>query len=176
MSWKLAPALDQLFDDVNAKWPNRSKASDGTIGDAAHSARKSEHNPNRDPDDDVPDGYVTAADITKAGLDVARLLASLIGDKRVWYVIHAGKIWSRTYDFRERPYTGSNPHTGHVHVSLRQTRAACDDRSPWFATKPQIPVIPPSPETPFQRMARVASQRLRRIRQLQKRLRRAKRN
>lgn len=172
MSWTLAPALDQLFDDVNRLWPTRSKALDGTIGDAAHAARKSEHNPNREPGDDVPDGYVTAADITKAGADVARLLAALIGDKRVWYVIHNGKIWSRTYDFRERPYTGSNPHTGHVHVSLRQTRAACDDRSPWFATKPQIPVVP---ETPFQRMARLASQRLRRIRQLQKRLRRAKR-
>lgn len=173
MAWKLAPALDQLFDDVNRLWPTRSKAIDGTIGDAAHSARKSEHNPNRDPDDDVPNGYVTAADITKAGVDVARLLAALIGDKRVWYVIHSGSIWSRTYDFAKRPYNGSNPHTSHIHVSLRQTKAACDDRTPWFGAKP---VTPKTPETPYQRVRRIAAQRLRKIRNLQKRLRRAKRN
>lgn len=173
MSWTLAPALDQLFDDVNRLWPTRSKALDGTIGDAAHSARKSEHNPNREPGDDVPDGYVTAADITKSGVDVARLLAALIGDKRVWYVIHAGSIYSRTYGFAKRAYTGSNPHTSHIHVSLRQTREACDDRSPWFGSKPAAPVVK---ETPYQRATRIAGQRLRKIRNLQKRLRRAKRN
>lgn len=173
MSWKLAPALDQLFDDVNRLWPTRSKALDGTIGDAAHAARKSEHNPNREPGDDVPDGYVTAADITKAGVDVARLLAALIGDKRVWYVIHDGRIYSRTYDWVARYYTGSNPHTHHVHVSLRQTKSACDDRSPWLTNTGRIPV---PVETPLQRARRIASQRLRRIRNLTKRLRRAKRN
>lgn len=166
-TWKLAPALDQLFRDVNREWPKRSKAVDGTIGDAAHSARKSEHNPNREPDDDVPDGYVTAADITVAGLDVARLLDVLIGERRVWYVIHRGRIYSRTYGFTSRPYTGSNPHNAHVHVSLRQTKDACNDTSPWF--KPSVPAVP---ETPFQRATRIAAQRLKKIRNLKKRLRR----
>jgi hypothetical protein len=173
MSWKLAPALDALFDEVNREWPNRSKSSDGTIGDASHSARKSEHNPNREPGDDVPDGYVTAADITKAGLDMPRLLKALIGDHRVWYVIHDGRIYSRTYDWVARTYTGSNPHTHHVHVSLRQTKSACDDRSSWLANTAPIPV---PVETALQRARRIASQRLRRIRNLTKRLRRAKRN
>lgn len=169
MAWKLAPALEALFSDVNDVWPNRSKASDGTIGDQAHAARKSEHNPNRDPDDDVPDGYVTAADITKAGVDMPRLLKALIGDKRVWYVIHDRKIWSRTYGWKERPYTGSNPHTAHVHVSLVQTRAACNDKSSWL-----IPNPGPAKETPYRRVARIAHQRMKRIRNLQKRIRRLK--
>ena len=48
MSWTLAPALVQLRQELNARWPGRSKASDGTIGDAAHKARVSEHNPDAD--------------------------------------------------------------------------------------------------------------------------------
>lgn len=170
MAWKLAPALDQLFKEVNARWPRRDKSTDGTIGDDSHSARKSEHNPNRDPSDNVPDGYVTAADIDVTGIDVARLKAALIGDKRVWYVIHDRKIYSRTNDFRALAYAGSNPHTSHVHVSLVQTKAACNDTSSWGLT-----IAPKPVETPYQRMARIAHQRMDKIRNLQKRLKRAKR-
>lgn len=163
MAWELAPALKALISDVNQEWPNRSKDLDGTIGDAAHAARKSEHNPNREPGDDVPDGYVTAADITAEGIDTGRLIDVLIRDPRVWYVIHKGRIYSRTYGFANRAYTGSNPHTGHIHVSLVQTRKACDDQSDWLAGRK---------ETPYERVRRIAAQRLRRIRNLKRRLRR----
>lgn len=163
MAWELAPALKALISDVNQEWPNRSKALDGTIGDAAHAARKSEHNPNREPGDDVPDGYVTAADITAEGINTGRLIDVLIRDPRVWYVIHKGRIYSRTYGFADRAYTGSNPHTGHIHVSLVQTRKACDDQSDWLAGRE---------ETPYERVRRIAAQRLRRIRNLNRRLRR----
>lgn len=131
MSWKLAPSLTVLFEEVNAEWPRRDKRSDGTIGDAAHSARTSQHNPNRDPGDDVPDGMVTAADIDRDGIDVPRLLDVLIGDPRVWYVIHDRRIWSRTHNWKPRPYGGSNPHTTHIHVSLNQNRESVGDVSPW---------------------------------------------
>lgn len=163
MAWKLAPALAALISDVNQEWPNRSKALDGTIGDEAHAARRSEHNPNREPGDDVPDGYVTAADITAEGIDTGRLIDVLIRDPRVWYVIHKGRIYSRTYGFANRAYTGSNPHTGHIHVSLVQTRKACDDQADWLAGRK---------ETPYERVRRIAAQRLRRIRNLKRRLRR----
>lgn len=163
MAWELAPALEALFRDVNREWPSRSKASDGTIGDAAHAARKSEHNPNREPDDDVPDGYVTAADITSSGIDADRLIKAMIADPRTWYVIHRGRIHSRTYGFANRPYTGSNPHNGHVHISLVQTREACNSTAAWLAPK--------RTETPFQRATRIAAQRLRKIRRLRRRLR-----
>lgn len=163
MSWKLAPALAALIADVNHLWPARDKSYDGTIGDAAHAARKSEHNPNRDPSDDVPDGYVTAADITSNGIDVDRVIATLIADPRVWYVIHNRVIRSRTYGFKAQAYNGTNPHTHHVHVSLNQNRKSCDDTSPWF--KPAVK------ETPYQRVARIAHQRLVKIRNLQKKLR-----
>lgn len=163
MSWKLAPALAALISDVNHLWPARDKSYDGTIGDAAHAARKSEHNPNRDPSDDVPDGYVTAADITSNGIDVDKLIKTLVADPRVWYVIHERVIRSRTYGFKVQAYNGANPHTHHVHVSLNQNRKSCDDTSQWFK--------PATVETPYQRVARIAHQRLVKIRNLQKKLR-----
>lgn len=169
MAWKLAPALDALFDEINEAWPKRDKSTDGTVGDTSHAARKSEHNPNRDPGDDVPDGMVTAADIDKDGIDVARLLDALIGDQRVWYVIFNRSIISRTNDWRKIAYSGSNPHTGHIHVSLRQTRAACNDTSSWgIAKKP----APPKKETHYERLVRIAAQRYKKIKNLQKQLRR----
>lgn len=162
MAWKLAPALAALISDVNQEWPDRDKSYDGTIGDAAHAARKSEHNPNRDPEDDVPDGYVTAADITSAGVNVDRLINAMVNDPRTWYVIHAGVIRSRTYGFTHRAYTGADPHAHHIHISLMQNAKACNDTADWLAGKPS--------ETPYQRLARIAAQRLRKIRRLRKRL------
>jgi peptidoglycan hydrolase-like protein with peptidoglycan-binding domain len=110
--YRLAPALDRLFDEIDQVWPARSKASDGWIGDTSHQARKSEHNPDGR-------GIVHAIDITTAGIDKARVLKALIGHPAVWYVINDGRIWSRTYGWKARRYTGANPHTKHIHVSIR---------------------------------------------------------
>src|SRR5690242_2829053 len=46
--WYLNPFLTSWRGQVNGFFPKRGKASDGTIGDAAHSARTSEHNPDTD--------------------------------------------------------------------------------------------------------------------------------
>jgi hypothetical protein len=109
---KLAGSLDRLFDEIDQAWPSRSRVSDGWRGDAAHQARKSEHNPDGR-------GIVHAIDITTAGIDKARTLKALIGHPAVWYVIHDGRIWSRTYGWKARRYTGANPHAHHIHVSIR---------------------------------------------------------
>ncbi len=138
-SWHLAPSLDQLGDELDAKYPNRSKTYDGTIGDAAHAARASEHNPDRDPDP-MPLGAVSARDVTAKGIDVQDLLDAAIGDPRVWYVIYRGTIWSRTHGWKARRYTG-DPHTFHVHISLVQSKTAHDSRARWL-TPTAIPVSP----------------------------------
>lgn len=142
-AWSLAPSLAALRAEVDALWPDRSKASDGTIGDAAHAASKSEHNPVGSPGGPQfgTPGSVHAIDLTREGLDVERLLRAVVGDPRVWYVIHAGKIWSKTHGWAEQPYTGSNPHTTHVHVSLRaddqaDALKAEADVLPWFKPEP----------------------------------------
>jgi hypothetical protein len=130
MSYYLAPSLVALRDEVNARWPGRSKASDGWIGDTSHSARKSDHNPDWD-----AGGVVRAIDVTKAGIDMGAFLAAVIGDPRVWYVIHDGHIYSRTYGWERRRYTGANKHTIHAHVSIRHGRAYETDTSRWLAAE-----------------------------------------
>lgn len=143
-SWTLAPALVVLGKELDKAWPNRDRTSDGTLGDAAHAARQSEHNPNRDPNDDVPDGYVTARDIDTDGIPVNKVLNKLIGDSRVWYVIHNRTIWSKTYGWKARAYTGADPHTGHIHVSLNQNKKSLDSKAAWGL----ITVTPPAPKPP----------------------------
>ncbi len=173
--WFLAPSLDALRDEVDARWPNRSTVSDGTIGDAAHSARVSQHNPNDDPNDAVPDGAVTAIDITSTNATLRdAVLEAAIGDDRVWYVINRGHIWSRTHGWAKQDYDGSNPHNGHIHISLRQTGSAVKDRSSWGIRKSApAPKPEPKPEPSEQRIAKLSprtkpGKRWRQVRVLQR--------
>ena len=126
---RLCYSLAQLRSQVNDAFPNRNKASDGWIGDAAHAASNSEHNPNRA-------GVVRALDITHdpaGGVDGHRLAADVIAelDRRgvSAYVIFAGRIRS-TILMRGiwRRYNGSNPHNTHVHVSYI---TGYDNRAAW---------------------------------------------
>ena len=43
--WYAAPSLVTLRKEVDARWPGRSRASDGVIGDTRHAARTNSHNP-----------------------------------------------------------------------------------------------------------------------------------
>lgn len=122
--WRLAKSLEKLRSQINAAHPTRSKASDGSIGDAAHSSRASDHNPDSQ-------GRVCAIDVTHDpanGVDGKELSKSLIADSRMKYVIFAGKIFkARTKKWET--YTGPNKHDKHVHVSVQA--ASADDAKPW---------------------------------------------
>lgn len=144
--WKLAPSLDDLIDEVDARWPKRSKSFDGSIGDLAHAARSSEHNPDHDPDP-MPAGLVSALDITKdSAAQMEELRKKLIADPRTWYVIHNGKIYSRTHGFKAQAYNGANAHEHHLHVSLMQTAAGAK-AGPWkVAVKAPVPPTKPDPK------------------------------
>lgn len=117
MAWRVAKSLLILRDQINALAPNRNKAADGTIGDAAHSASKSDHNPNSA-------GVVTAMDIThdpRNGVDAGKIARKLAAsrDPRIKYIISNGEILSATVSpWQWRKYTGSNPHDRHFHVSV----------------------------------------------------------
>lgn len=126
----LAPSLVVLRDEINALYPRRDKASDGWLGDAAHQARPSSHNPNAE---GVVRALDTDIDDNDPGHDLrAEILRAAIGDPRVWYVISNGVIYSRTHGFEPRAYTGPNGHFHHVHVSLIEERWAWLDTSPWI--------------------------------------------
>jgi hypothetical protein len=141
MSAYLAPSLVRLRAEINARWPNRSKVSDGWIGDPAHGKRVSDHNP--DPASSPP-GIVRALDVTVGGIDRKALIRDLIKHPATRYVISDGVIYSRRYGFAPRAYTGSNPHRTHVHVSILQTPAAASSRARWL-TPVRSPSLPPLP-------------------------------
>lgn len=119
MAWRLAFSLSKLRKQINELSPNRLKVSDGTIGDTAHSNRKSDHNP-----DDG--GVVRGLDLTHDpahGVDSQKLAEALLAsrDPRIKYVISNGKIASGRHGpdpWKWRKYTGSNPHNHHVHISV----------------------------------------------------------
>lgn len=110
---RLAGSLVNLFAEIDARWPNRGKGSDGWIGDRAHQARRSDHNPDSR-------GIVHAIDITRSPWTADIIIAACIRDDRpTSYVIHNRLIWTRSRNWEARRYTGSNPHTGHIHVSIQ---------------------------------------------------------
>ena len=145
MEWQLAPALDKLRKQVNERWPMRNKSSDGTIGDASHSSRDSDHNPN-------PAHYVCALDLTHdpgSGMDSYALAEVLLAsrDPRIEYIISNRKIASsHVQPWKWRKYSGKNPHDHHVHVSVKQDAKRYGDPSSWdLAAKP----MPPPSNKPY---------------------------
>lgn len=147
MAAHLAPSLVRLRDEINRAFPYRDKASDGWLGDAAHAARKSDHNVNARGLVDALDTDVDDHDPRK---DLRALLVkAAIKHPATNYVISNGKIYSRDHGFTERTYTGSNKHTKHVHVSILQTVAAEQHRRPWYLLTGGVP---PSPQFRYTRL------------------------
>jgi hypothetical protein len=126
---------------VNERWPQRSKASDGAIGDTAHARTASDHNPNHD-------GIVCALDITHDptnGPDIEQLGTYLANHPHpdCKYLIFNRKLASRLTMWQTRPYTG-DPHTNHLHISVGigpdgKSRQPYDDTTPWLTTTPPPP-------------------------------------
>lgn len=136
MNWRLAYSLQQLRTEIDSVYPQRNKASDGAIGDAAHQNRSSDHNPWVPP---PTGGVVTAIDITHdpdGGVDCDKLATylrnrALAGDRRIKYIIWERRISSTTASWAWRAYNGINPHTRHLHLSVAPTLSLADDRANW---------------------------------------------
>jgi hypothetical protein len=155
MAWRTAIALDEYRNEVNRRFPNRSKATDGTIGDNAHAGQGqgSDHNPwvMRN-----GVGVVRAFDLThdpRNGVDCEKLSDYLFelgkaGDARLrnqGYIIF--NDWITNPDWRSwRRYGGSNPHTSHMHISFSVD--GFDNRGDWSKAFAGIVVPGPTPTTP----------------------------
>jgi hypothetical protein len=116
VTWRVALSLLVLRDQIDALYPGRNKESDGTIGDAAHQAQQSDHNPDSQ-------GIVHALDITHDpahGLDIELLSDSLVAsrDERISYIIANELITGPAYDWKWNNYDGSDPHINHLHLSV----------------------------------------------------------
>jgi len=163
---KLAPCLVKLIDEIDARAPGRDRRSDGSIGDRAHAARTSDHNPNAQ-------GIVTALDITD---DPGNLAADLVYDRddfdpdvlfehlrrrrdpRVKYLISDDRVCSSygSQAWQWRTYTGPNPHDRHAHISVLADKV--NDISTWFPEDQEDDMTPEQ----AQQLADIA-ERVRRI-------------
>lgn len=130
-NYYLARSLVQLRNEVNSIWPGRSKVSDGWIGDAAHSSRTSDHNPDWGLTGPRR-GVVRALDVTTSGINPELLLKHTTNDSRVAYVIYNRRIYQHSSGWQ--PYKGSNPHTNHIHISIRKTSTAETNTKLWFGS------------------------------------------
>ena len=146
MGWRVAKSLDTLLGQINALSPNRDKSSDGGIGNAEHASRSSDHNPWVM---DANVGIVTARDFTNDpahGVNSQDLADTLVAsrDPRIKYVISNRKICSGSGQDKPawvwRPYTGTNPHNHHCHVSVKSDKPHYDSTVPWEITlgKPTV--------------------------------------
>ena len=139
MAVSAAPACKAALAEATRLWPKRSTASDGILPSAAHSIQnpKSDHELGNAFDlTNDPAVGCNAHDLAEA--------IRLRNDARVKYVISARRIWTPAISRTWRPYTGSNPHTSHIHVSIHAT--ARNSTGLWFpaATPKSEPAQPTS--------------------------------
>lgn len=137
MGYYLAPSLEVLRAEINARWPNRDRKSDGWIGDIGHQGTKSDHNPNSR-------GSVDAIDIDEDGIDIWAVFAAIKKHPSARYFIYERKLYHRLRGWKAENYTGVNPHDKHAHLSIEQDRDAEEDRRSWGIAKAK----PAKPSTP----------------------------
>lgn len=128
--WQLTKGLQNLRAQANARWPNRDHASDGTIGDAAHQAETSGHNPDdtvgsrpawggdADTDPEVR-AFDMDSDLREPGTSAQMLvdhLRSLPGlSSVIRYMIYDHKMYHSRDGFAPTAYTGASGHEEHIH-------------------------------------------------------------
>jgi hypothetical protein len=147
MTYYLSKAGETLRAQIDARWPDRGKASDGWLGDTSHQAAASDHNPDysaggvvraidvdgsltgRDTWDTVKDAWTLANQLRQAMID---------GERRISYIIAwdpedgADYIASMNPAYQPlgnwRAYTGAS-HQNHLHISF--TSAGDRDGAPF---------------------------------------------
>jgi hypothetical protein len=137
MAWENTEASESLLAEFNYLAPGRDKASDGTIGDAAHKASSSDHNVDDGPGqgatpsedaDSIPETHALDVDSSgqwPVGWSMERCVQIMLSLARagrlpgLQNIIYRRRIWSRSWGWTERTYTGSNPHDKHAHFGVR---------------------------------------------------------
>lgn len=137
-SWKLAPCLSELFAEFDRIAPSRDHASDGSIGDAAHQAEDSDHNPDKN-------GFVCAIDVDNdlhASFSMEDVIQYFVSEckksndvgkdrGRLNYFIYNRRIWRADGGWKQEAYTGASAHTEHAHFSCEHDLTYVNDSHPW---------------------------------------------
>lgn len=144
-SWILVPCLVALRTEFNVLAPSRDRSSDGSIGDSAHASSSSDHNPDEtgatgtEDADNINEVHAidVDADLRKSGWTMAKAVEVIITrhrtgvDNRLQNIIYNRRIWSASWGWSARTYTGSNPHDKHAHFSSKYTTAQEGDTRRW---------------------------------------------
>lgn len=113
----LCASLNRLFDEIDAIWPNRDRRTDGWYR-APSTGISLGHNPGHN-------GLVHAIDVDKDGINPAWIISNIYkGGHVLWYIIWNRTLYSNTYGWNPRAYTGTNPHTDHMHFEVYQETPA----------------------------------------------------
>lgn len=148
--WILVPCLVALRNEFNAIAPDRDRRSDGSVGDAAHAASSSDHNPDETGTVPIHDADSTnevhAIDVDSSGPwpemagkpgSMERVVQHLLArcraglEDRLRYIIYDHRIWSASSGWVQKAYTGSSPHTEHAHFSASYGSAQESDTHSW---------------------------------------------
>lgn len=146
MGWVLTRGLTRCRACFNKRFPNRDKTSDGTIGNQAHQAGTSGHNPDITGKAEYRDGdsldEVRAVDLDNDLRDPDYDMEALIQfwivvlgrqrgvlQKYVRYVIYNRRIWRAATGWKTEAYTGASQHTEHIHVSGAYSQFADNDET-----------------------------------------------
>lgn len=130
--WILIAAAESLFAAFDELAPDRDHTSDGSIGDAAHAAEVSDHNPDETGAVPIHDAdhinEVHAIDVDNdlrvPELEMEDVVQFILGrcragaEKRLRYVIYYDRIWEADNGWRQRAYTGASQHREHAHFSF----------------------------------------------------------
>lgn len=122
------PSLDVLRAQLRAQHPGIVIY---WIGDDAHQAGPSDHNPEEDGSVDAIDLMINSAFTTAEANGLVDVLTT-VRDARLSYIIWRARIWNRRQGWR--PYAGRNPHDDHVHISRNDVNEP--SRAPWTIRRP----------------------------------------
>jgi hypothetical protein len=110
------PMAEQTWQDYAKEFKGVTNV--GIWGDKRHKARKSDHNTG-----DALDLGITNLD---QGTAVSQKLIQDAATRNIKYIIFNKQIWNPSKGNEWRPYTGDDPHIGHVHISFNRNEQSAN--------------------------------------------------
>ncbi len=145
--WRTVAAITTLGQQIEQIRPGRYPV-DGTVSSRLHDFNnpRSDHRPDTDGLVHATIDFGGDPDFIAETVEAMRVSR----DPRIKYVIYSRRMYSSYPKFGHdpyewRPYSGSNPHATHAHVSVVSGTLAEDPR-PWQITEDEVPQFTPKEE------------------------------